>query len=120
MPPRPSTNDEFDLVCERVFRTILDLNPVEATRLGIHGENDFHLPDRSAATCDREVGVCQDLLLELSAFRDRDLSVDRAVDLRLARGGLNCRILKAHRRPQYKREPHRYVADVAGGIYSLI
>lgn len=120
MPLRPTANEEFDLVSERTARALLDLDPVEATRLGIHGKNDSHLPDRSAEACEREAAAWQDLLRDLSAFRERDLTTDRAVDLRLARGGLTCRILELHRRPQWKCAPQRYVNDVANGVYSLI
>ncbi len=120
MPPRLSENVEFDRVAERIFRTLLDLDPIAATRLGVHGPNDSRLPDRSRAGCEREIATLQDLLRELSDFRERELSLDRVVDLRLVRGGLTGRILREQKHPRWKIAPNAYVEDVVGGVYSLI
>ena len=120
MPPRLSENERLDQVSERIFRTLLELNPVQATRLGIHGPNDSRLPDRSPEGCERELAVCQELLHELADFHEREMSPDRVVDLRLARGGLTSRILREQKHPRWKTAPHEYVKDVVEGVYSLI
>jgi len=120
MAQRPSANDAFDKFSDKLFRSYLELHPIEATRLGIHGPNDARLPDRSPEGCEGELASLQDLQRELGEFREKDLTIERAVDLRLARGGLTGRILRLHRNPSWKCAPSLYVNEVVSGVYSLI
>jgi len=118
--PRGSADLSFDRLVERMIQTFVEIDPVGATWLGIHGANDEHLPDRSRAACEREIGLLQGFLAEISAVRERDLSPDRAIDCRLARGALSAKILRFQKHPPWRESPCFYVEPIAYGLYSLL
>jgi uncharacterized protein (DUF885 family) len=113
-------NAAFDRLAERILKSHAELNPIDGTWLGVHGSNDGMLPDRSPEAADRELGTLQDHARSLSQFRERDLSIDRAVDLRLARGGIAGQILRLQKHPAWRESPILYVDDVVFGLYSLL
>jgi uncharacterized protein (DUF885 family) len=118
--PQSEANAAFDRLADRIVDAMVELDPVEASWLGIHGSNDARLPDRSRGACERFFATLQNLLKELNAVREKDLSVDRLVDLRLARGGLTARLLRLQRHPCWREAPGSYVDDVVFGLYSLM
>ena len=69
--PRNGADAAFDRLADDVSKVLIESDPVEATRLGIHGENDARLPDRSAEACEKKIAICQELLRELAGFRGK-------------------------------------------------
>jgi uncharacterized protein (DUF885 family) len=118
--PEQDANAAFDRLAERILKSHVELNPTEGTWLGIHGSNDGELPDRAPEAAERELGTLQDHLHSLGHFRERELSIDRAVDLRLARGGIASQILRLQKHPAWRESPILYVDDVVFGLYSLL
>ncbi len=118
--PQKDANSGFDQLAGRIVDAMIERDPVEASWLGIHGENDSLLPDRSRESCQRELAVLQDLLKELTAVREKDLTIDRVVDLRLARGGLTARLLRMQRHPCWRESPCSYVDEAVFGLYSIM
>jgi uncharacterized protein (DUF885 family) len=119
MPDR-DRNAAFDHLGERIVASHIESNPIEGTWLGVHEANDGLLPDRSPEAAERELATLHGHAHALSQFRERDLSIDRAVDLRLARGGIAAQILRLQKHPAWRESPILYVDDVVFGLYSLL
>lgn len=119
MPPK-AADGAFDRLVDHLCKVIVDLDPVQATCLGIHGDNDFRLPDLTRETCERTQAELQGIHRELGALRDRDLSLDHQVDLRLARGGIAALLLRMHKYPCWRQSPKAYVDAAVFGFLSLI
>lgn len=118
--PELGANTAFDRLADRIFTEHIESHPVQGTWLGVHGPNDAVLPDRSPEASEREVERLQGHAHALGQFRERDLSIDRAVDLRLARGGINGQILRLQKHPTWRESPILYVDDVVFGLYSIL
>ena len=85
--PELDANAAFDRLAESILRSHIELNPIEGTWLGIHGANDSDCPNGPWRPPKASWPPCSDHARSLAQFRERDLSIDRVVDLRLARGG---------------------------------
>ena len=118
--PQTNADAAFDQLGEKIFQSYIEANPIDGTWLGIHGPNDARLPERSQEAAERELGELQGLAQDLGGFRERDLSLEQVVELRLARGGIAGRIQRLQRRPLWKRCPRCYVDDIVFGLYSLM
>ncbi len=118
--PDLSRSAAFDRCVDRIIQTYLDFHPIDATWLGMHGRRDALLPDRSPDCAEREIAAIQEMLHEIAEFRDRDLSLDRMVDAKLARSELTARLLLLQRHPEGRESPVCYMEDVILGAYSLM
>ncbi len=118
--PLKSADARFDRLAETIFRSLTDLSPIEATCLGLHGPNDSRLPIRSESAAEAELSLYRECLAELSGFREKDLSVERVVDLRLARRGLHARTHRLQKHPAWKKCPKTYIDDIVSGLYTLV
>ncbi|MBD3160683.1 MAG: DUF885 family protein [Candidatus Eisenbacteria bacterium] len=118
--PQANADKAFDQLAEKIFESYIDLNPIDGTWMGVHGANDARLPVRSAEAAEKELSVLQGLVRDLGAFRERELSPERVVELRLAKGGVTGRIQRLQRRPLWRRCPRCYVDDIVFGVYSLM
>lgn len=118
--PLKSADAAFDRVADEVLKSLLDLDPVRATWSGAGETYDGRLPDRSAKACENAVSTMQALRNELGAFREKELSPDRVVNLRLAKGGLNARVQRMQKQQAWKSSPCTYLEDIFLGIYALL
>lgn len=118
--PDHSQNHAFDRLADRIVQRYLDFHPVDATWLGLHDGRDCVLPDRSAGSPEREIEAIQEMLREISEFKEKDLALDQIVDAKLARSELTSRLLLLQRRPESRESPVCYLEDVMLGAYSLM
>lgn len=112
------TQAAFDRLAGRIFRTEMRFNPTEASWLGIRGANDKKLADRSEKNCIEERETFRELAKELDGFRPSSLTVERAVDHRLARGTLSAAVAWMDRLPHWKLMPQKYVDEAIDGVYT--
>jgi uncharacterized protein (DUF885 family) len=79
--PQPSNDAEarFDRTVSRWFRDLLQMNPEQATYLGIH-DHDGRLSDGGREQVDREIAFHRDAAVEMGRFDAAELSWDRALD----------------------------------------
>lgn len=110
----------FERLAEKTFKSFLAMNPVEASRLGVHGKNDAVLPDRSAAADKAALDCLRSLLHEYETFDPHRLSSEQSIELSLARGALSARIALEERRPASRCMPQVYLQDALSGIYLLM
>jgi len=118
--PEKDANPAFDRLAAQIFDSHLRFHPIDGTWLGIHGAHDEELPDRCPETHEAELSTLHDFAHRLAEIREKHLTLERSVDLRLARGGIASRILMMQRRPQWREDPSSYVEDVVIGVYSLL
>ncbi|MDM7913710.1 MAG: DUF885 domain-containing protein, partial [Candidatus Eisenbacteria bacterium] len=117
---RPDAELAFDRFADRVFDALLSGNPILATTLGIHGPHDSMLPSRTASAAQSSERMLTELLQEAESFHERELSIERLVDLRLVRSGLAAALLRGQKRPLWRVCPCSYVNDAVYGLYSLM
>jgi uncharacterized protein (DUF885 family) len=82
MPVLSDADARFDRVVERWFRSLLALDPEEATYVGIH-DHDHRLAPGTREHVDDQVAFHRAAVDEMERFPSDDLSADRALDREL-------------------------------------
>ena len=77
--PVADAEARFDRTISRWFRDLLEMDPEQATYLGIH-DHDHRLSDGSREHVEREVAFHRATIDELQRFDPAELSHDRALD----------------------------------------
>lgn len=79
MQPTNDAEARFDRTVNRWFRELLQIDPEQATYLGIH-DHDDRLADGGREEVDREIDFHTDTIEEMARFDAAELSPDRALD----------------------------------------
>jgi len=82
MPVLSDADARFDRVVERWFRSLLALDPEEATYVGIH-DHDHRLAPGTREHVEDQVAFHRAAVDEMERFPSDDLSADRALDREL-------------------------------------
>lgn len=79
MQPTNDADARFDRTVSRWFRELLQMDPVQATYLGVH-DHDDRLGDGGREEVDREIAFFEASIAEMERFDTSELSPDRALD----------------------------------------
>ena len=82
MQPISDADARFDRAIERWFRTMLEIDPEQATFVGVH-DHDHRLASGTREHVEEQVAFHRAALDEMERFPTEDLSADRALDREL-------------------------------------
>jgi uncharacterized protein (DUF885 family) len=106
----------FEQVVERATRAVTELDPVQASWLGLRGRHDHLLADCSPEGTEHARSVLVDLRSAFEALDPERLSAAQRIDRELARGTLSTLASVAAQRPAWRTMPQAVMAEVLFGI----
>lgn len=116
----PSEADiTLETISQRYLNEMMALTPVNATSLGNH-RFDAELDDVSAAGYDRRIALARELLLQLQALNDAQLSRANQVDARLLTNELQYEIWRVEKLDEWRWNPLIYTDLAGNSIYLLM
>ncbi|MDB6091565.1 MAG: hypothetical protein JWN85_4349 [Gammaproteobacteria bacterium] len=122
-PPAPLPPTAADMTFEDISKRYLDemvaLTPVNATALGDH-RFDNALDDVSASGYARRVALARELLAQLQALDDKQLSRANQVDVRLLTSELDYEIWRVDSLHEWRWNPLIYTELTGNSVYLLM
>ena len=120
-PPRTptATDATFDTISKRYLDDMVSLTPVNATSLGDH-RFDHELDDVSGAGYDRRAALAHELLGEVQALDQAELSRANQVDAHLLASELQYQIWRIETLAEWRWNPLVYTEVTGNCIYLLV
>jgi uncharacterized protein (DUF885 family) len=109
----------FEAISQRYLGEMMALTPVNATSLGDH-RFDAELDDVSSTGYDQRVALARELLLQLQALDDAQLSRANRVDARLLTSELQYEIWRVEKLAEWRWNPLIYTDLAGNSVYLLM
>jgi uncharacterized protein (DUF885 family) len=118
-PERPIGDQRLEALAVRYFAETWRLDPIRATRVGVHDYDD-KLTDLSAGGYAERIAFAKRTLTELKAIDPATYGAESSYDARILEGSLESALLALQTRQSWRHDPSIYPAQAAGAIYSLL
>jgi uncharacterized protein (DUF885 family) len=117
--PSKSASPRLKELTDKLLESIVELEPVEATGLGLHA-SDHRLPDASVPAFEQREERWRSLLALCEQVPDAELEPAERIDRDLAAGQLRVRLHDLVTRLEPQRNPTYYTSTVTASVFLLL